>query len=112
MARSIFDHPCVKRVSCWILLKDGAMTGRIIVAYPNDGAGTVRAMVGAWSGPLAEFDAMHGQAGGYGYDKTSAAVCDALTRAKVPDVPAFDGRGRNAMEDYFRSIGYQIESVM
>lgn len=62
----IFDHPCVKRVSAWALLWGGNGVGKIIVAYPSDGAGIVKAQINVWSGPLEGAPIMKGQAGGFG----------------------------------------------
>lgn len=108
----IFDHPAVKRVSCWAILLEGEMQGKIIVAYPNDGAGIVKAQVHAFKGPLAASEyVMRGQAGGYGYCKTSAAICDALNRAGRCDA-RFDGRGEGEMVRYFEALGYQVISVL
>jgi hypothetical protein len=108
----IYNHPAVKRVSVYALMLEGDLVGRVIVAYPNDGAGIVRASVAAWKGSLAGFDRMNGSAGGYGYDKRTTAVHDALYRAKVPGLVAFDGRGETCMEDAFKGMGYQLVSVL
>ena len=55
---------------------------------------------------------MNGSAGGYGYDKRSTAVWDALNRAGVPNLPDFGGRGEGTMIEAFKTLGYRLESVL
>ncbi len=107
--KSIFDHPAVKRVSAWAIMKDGAYAGRIIVAYPKDGAGIVRAHVAIFD---LKGEVMQGSAGGCGYDKTSSAIHDAFYRGKFADLPDFDGRGVGAVETFLQSLGYQMFSAV
>ena len=107
----IFDHPCVRRVSAWVILHNGGPCGKMIVAYPSDGAGIVKAQINLWAGPLNLGEAMKGKADGFGYDKTSAAVADALNRAGFDDA-SFAGRGDSAMAGYFESKGYTLVSAI
>lgn len=58
------------RAGCIIILKDGQMVGKIKIAFPKDGAGTLRLFL--WD---FENDIQMGTAGGFGYDKISAALC-------------------------------------
>lgn len=194
-AKSIFDHPAVKRVTAWALLyrespagnglppleprrpyddeqPDGYLesdldyvcnnvesavwlldgeidgsavakpAGRILIAYPDDGAGIVRAYVEIYSGPLAiswerplvgamweagatlTTHSTQGSAGGYGYDKASAAVADACDRLLERDAagpiscPARDalsplhGRGMSTVRAALESHGYQVVEVL
>lgn len=57
------------RAGCKIIMKDGEMVGKIKIAFPKDGAGTLRLFL--WD--FGEHIQM-GTAGGYGYDKISAAL--------------------------------------
>lgn len=52
-----------------ILDKNNVYVGKILVAYPKDGAGTLRAFLWDFGN-----DIQMGTAGGYGYDKLSAAL--------------------------------------
>ena len=105
----IFSHPCVARVQAWAILDESReMAGRIIWAYPNDGAGIVKCQVNIWAGILDTKCAMRGNAGGYGYDKTSAAFADALDRAGIKTEKNLSGRGDSAVRDYLESIGYTV----
>ena len=108
----IYRHPAVSRVAAYALMLDGDIVGRVIVAFPNDGAGIVRASVAAFQGPLAAFDRMNGSAGGYGYDKRTTAVWDALNRAGVPNLRDFGGRGEGTMIEAFKELGYRLESIL
>jgi len=56
------------RAEAYIILKNGEYTGKIKVAHPKDGAGTLRVFL--WD---FENDLQMGLAGGYGYDKLSVA---------------------------------------
>ena len=105
---NLFDHPAVKRVRVDVLLLNGQMAGRIITAYPSDGAGTVKCMVSIWDGPLKTDEPMRGTAGGYGYCKTSAAFADALHRAGMglTDASDLSGRGMGAVVGWIESHGY------
>ena len=108
----IYRHPAVSRVAAYALMLEGDIVGRVIVAFPEDGAGIVRASVAAFQGSLSTFDRMSGSAGGYGYDKRSTAVWDALNRAGVPNLPDFGGRGEGTMIEAFKGLGYQLESIL
>ena len=107
----IFSHPCVARVKVWALLDGtGEMAGRIIWAYPNDGAGVVKCQVNAWETPFGTETTVRGNAGGYGYDKTSAAFADALDRAGIKTEKDLSGRGDSAIREYLKSFCH-ISSV-
>ena len=107
----IFKCPGPARTSVWVMLQDGKVAGRIITAWPNDGAGRVKVAVMAWGGVLKDYNAMLGQAGGYGYDKESAAFEDALGRhGLVAD--NLSGRGMGAVRDWLASEGYDLVQVL
>lgn len=53
-----------------------------------------------------------GSAGGYGYDKFSAAVADALTDAGQTDVVDVAGVGESAIRRYFAKHGYMCEALV
>lgn len=60
-------------VSAYIIMKDGERVATIAIKFPKDGAGRLHAYV-HWIGvPM-----VRGMAGGYGYDKRSAAVREAF----------------------------------
>jgi hypothetical protein len=105
----IFSHPCVARVRVWALLDGtGEIAGRIIWAYPNDGAGIVKCQVSGWTGLFGTKAAMRGNAGGFGYDKASAAFADALDRAGIKTEKDLSGRGDSAVREYLESLGYIV----
>lgn len=83
--RSAFDTKAVQHVSAFAVLYRGKPAGRIVVGFPigGSGMGAAIATVAIDSGPLANLGggyALHGSAGGCGYDKESAAVANAIGR--------------------------------
>ena len=107
----IFKCPGPARTSVWVLLHSGELSGRIITAWPNDGAGRVRMAVSIYGGPLKQDETLFGQAGGYGYDKESAAFQDALERHGIVSAD-LSGRGMGAVRDWFASEGYDLRQVL
>ena len=108
----IFKCPGPARTSVWVILHSGELAGRIITAWPNDGAGRVRMAVSIHSGPLKQDETLFGQAGGYGYDKESAAFQDALDRHGLVVGRDLSGRGMGAVRDWFASAGYELHQVL
>ena len=108
----IFAQAGPSRTSAYALLFEGQEAGRIITAWPSDGAGRVRMACHFWQGPLKHDESMLGQAGGYGYDKESAAFADALDRAGKRPETDLSGRGMNAVASWLESQGYQVIKVL
>ena len=68
-----------KRASVFVVLRNGAVVGTVAIAHPADGAGVLRAFVREDNAERG-WRTLQGSAGGYGYDKRSAAVQDAAAR--------------------------------
>lgn len=67
-------------VSAFVVLNNkGNLVARIALKFPRDGAGRLYAYV-HWIG----VSMVRGYAGGYGYDKRSAAVADAVRKIELP----------------------------
>lgn len=89
LSKSAFDCSHVKSVRAWAILHDGkgergsdANAGRIVANFSDNPNGSVCTLtLHFWGGPLEIMPGTTGQAGGYGYDKFSAAMSDALSRA-------------------------------
>lgn len=82
MKPAIYDQhdKAFSRVSAFIVAKDGERVATVAIKFPADGASRLYAYV-HWLGvPM-----VRGAANGYGYDKRSAAVADAVR--KMPTVP-------------------------
>lgn len=73
------------RTSAYVILKKGEKVATIAIRYPADGAGRLYTYV-HWLG----LEMVRGFAGGYGYDKRTAAACDAAR--KLTDPKMTDGR--------------------
>ncbi len=109
--KSAYDQIHVKSVKAWALLFNGEMAGRIVANYSNNPNGSVcTATVGCWNGPLKDTDASTGRAGGYGYDKFSAAVSSALNKMGVKN--DVDGRGDSSVKALLEKIGYSVIEVI
>lgn len=78
--KSIFDYKHVRGVSAVCLLKGGKSAGRIVANWSDNPAGSVcTASVMLWDDAKGwTINHAIGRAGGYGYDKLSAAIADAL----------------------------------
>ena len=68
--RASFPH-----VSAFVIMRDGKQVATVAIKYPRDGAGRLYAYV-HWLGvPM-----VRGYAGGYGYDKITAACASAARK--------------------------------
>jgi len=78
MATNIYDlhTKAFSGVSAYVILKDGVRVATIAFRFPKDGAGRLWTYV-HWIG----IEMVRGYAGGYGYDKRSAAVESAVNKA-------------------------------
>lgn len=101
------------RTTVWALGWQGEYAGRLLVAWPRDGAGRVYAGIQAWAGPLGchEGDGrdtpIEGWAGGYGYDKLSGAVVNALNKAGIAHTLT-SGGGRAQVRAWLEGLGYIV----
>ena len=73
------------RVRAWVVVKNGQKVATVAVKFPADGAGRLYAYV-HWLGCTM----VRGMAGGYGYNKTDAAIADAAR--KIPHEVEDDAR--------------------
>lgn len=109
--KSAYDQIHVKSVKAWALLFNGEMAGRIVANYSDNPNGSVcTATVGFWNGPLKDTNASTGRAGGYGYDKFSAAVSSALNKVGVKN--DVEGRGDSSVKSLLEKIGYSVIEVI
>ena len=73
-------------VSAYVIARNGKKVATIAFKYPRDGAGRLYAYV-HWLGvPM-----VRGFAGGYGYDKHSAAVASAVRNISLATLVGFAG---------------------
>jgi hypothetical protein len=118
--KRVTDFQHVKSVTAKALIFDGKPAGRIIANWSDNPAGTVcSASVIVWAGPLK--DAKHpktgkglnygniGKAGGYGYDKLSAAVYHCLVNAGIEPETVRSGNGQT--DEEFINRGYIIFDI-
>ena len=120
--KNIFDCKHVKQVSAIALYKEGKTAGRIICNWSDNPAGSVcTAQVMLWDGAISEqikqkhhktefLDCMLsvvmiGKAGGYGYDKRSAAISAALYKGGIHELlPVAGGAGNE--RSIFEAAGF------
>lgn len=75
----IYDqhNAAFKYVSAFAILKDRNHVANVSIKFPKDGAGRLYAYVHVFRAEMSR-----GFAGGYGYNKTSAAIMDAMEKTK------------------------------
>lgn len=78
MPASIYDQhdKAFASVSAFAIVRNGERVANIAFKFPRDGAGRLQCFV-HWLG----LEMVRGIAGGYGYDKRTAAAANAVTRA-------------------------------
>lgn len=105
-------------VSAFVIMRDGERVASVAIKFPRDGAGRLYAYVHFFGVPM-----VRGYAGGYGYDKRTAAVEDAMKKIdlreaqKNADLYEEAETFRNAVltardgtdwADSFRAAGYVV----
>ena len=104
--KNITETSALNRAGAWAICHKGDIVGKILAAFPNDGAGTLRVSVWIWQGDLQSDEPRHGKAKGYGYDKISHAIHDAFFG--TPNLPDFAGRGMGAVEYFLEDFEYSL----
>lgn len=113
---NIDKRPGPARTGVYIVIDEitGKYCGKIIYAYPKDGAGILYASLWDWTDQKSGGrDIQNGRATGYGYDKQSAAI-DGFKfgtddREFILDC---DGTGMNTAIDQFKKKGYLLQWVI
>jgi hypothetical protein len=133
MATSVYDMSHVKSVSFVVLAhpqstRPGNFAGRIVANWSDNPAGSVcTAQMSIWEGPLSFIPNTIGKAGGYGYDKLSAAIESGLWKAKEDKAlrsssmtqaerelmsalkwPNMGGAGFSVVRTWLGSFGYTV----
>lgn len=106
MTKDIYDvyDAATRRMAAYALVSlDGEHVGRVVVKYPEQGAGTVRAFVHIFGCTVAQ-----GTARGYGYDKAHAAICEAVALVPYPEAPS---DARELRSSYHKSLVERVEAV-
>lgn len=78
MTASIYDQhdKAFANVSAFAIVRNGERVANISFKFPRDGAGRLQCFV-HWLG----LEMVRGTAGGYGYDKRTAAMANAISQA-------------------------------
>ena len=128
--KSAFECKHVSRTDAWALLYKGFYVGRIVANYSENPNGSVcTGTIGTWLGRDAKKkrdiqpplyiggESRTGRAGGYGYDKFSAAF-DAALRAKQGNGQVLDAQaaslnacGHMAVRSYLEKKGFVVLEV-
>ena len=115
-SKHVEKRPGPARTGVYVILDDqtGKIAGKIIYAYPADGAGMLYASLWDWSNPgIGYRNIQHGRAGGYGYDKCSECL-DGMVfgtgdREFTIDAP---GNGMSVVEQQFKDHGFTIMGLL
>lgn len=82
----------------------------VVVNYPRDGAGRLKVGVSDWSTPYPHDNShWYGWAGGYGYDKLTAALCDAVVMGQELGDHS-DHKNRPTLKAFVDSLVYGTKS--
>lgn len=117
--KNIFDYSHVKGVRAWALMHKGKQAGKIVANFSDNPAGSVcTAQAIFWTGPLSHiknYGDVHGpflgKAGGYGYDKFSAAVESSLRKQGINPKESMGGCGDTAVKAFLEKHGYSVLEV-
>ena len=99
-------------LSAYVILKDGKRVATMAFKFPKDGAGRLYAYVHYLGAEM-----VRGYAGGYGYDKRSAAVENAIDNVNHAQLePSFDltfikaltNIGGNSWDNALRDAGFEV----
>lgn len=117
--KNIFDFQHVKGVRAWAIIHKGEQAGKIVANFSDNPMGSVcTAQVILWTGPLAttmmetKSGPSLGKAGGYGYDKFSAAVEASLLKQGIDPKVSMGGAGDSAVRSFLEKKGYSIMEVI
>ena len=100
-----------KNTTAWALLKNGQLAGRLVANWSDNPAGTVCTVWFAlYSFGEGETICGTGSAGGYGYDKLSAATYRALKGAGLSPQVVEPANGLTRQE--FEAMGYAVAEVL
>jgi hypothetical protein len=104
------DMQHAKNTSAWALMKDGHMAGRMVANWNRGTYITCTATVILYDNSGFGFRQATGTAGGYGYDKLSAAVYRALKEMQIEPVKLEPANGLTRAE--FEALGFQVVEVL
>lgn len=109
--RHVTDIAGLRAVRAWAVLHDGKAAGKI-VTYNGSGK-VVTATVTIFNGPLADMPVVTSKASGYGFDKVSAAVVQAISKSVTCDkLRECDSAGMSTVANWFDSLGYTLFEVV
>lgn len=97
-------------VSAYVLMNDGEQIGKIAFKFPKDGAGRLYCYF-----HLIGSEMTRGYAGGYGYDKKSAAICDAIE--KLPaykhslNLDNYSEQTKKYWEEHEKTVNMNIDKI-
>jgi len=112
--RSAFEHKHVSSVKVWVLQDPatGKIAGRIVCNMSDNPAGSVHtATFNIWHTETQPYESGTGSARGYGYDKTSAALYDAIKESgrEIPDgFSGGDGRVTEVVKAIWGLDAYSV----
>lgn len=113
---NIYDHhdKAFSAVSAFVVVRNNKRVATVAFKFPNDGAGRLWCYLHIMGAPMAR-----GFAGGYGYDKRSAAIEDAAHKHSEDAYPedlatikaiksALSDIGGNSWDSALRDAGFEV----
>jgi len=106
-ARKITESPAFNRVGAYVIINPtGDICGTIKVLYPADGAGVLKVVLHEHG-----YCPQIGRAGGYGYDKLSAALKGMEFGNSLPSMIIFADHPHN-WERQLQDAGFRVYGVV
>lgn len=111
------DYRACQRISTFVIVKNNECWGKVIVLYPNDGAGLLRVQLTDWTDERKGDAVKQASASGYGYDKVQAAMSQLeFAGRKIYDHSEIMENGERSpyrdWRDQLESMGYKTFGVL
>lgn len=103
---SVYDHhdKAFSKVAGHVLMEDGEQVGTIAFKFPTDGAGRLWCYFHIHGLPM-----VRAYAGGYGYDKQSAAFESAAKAARVVKLESWQDNSKGEYNGFFKIANHIAE---
>ena len=108
--KHIEERPALNRAGVYVVIDKttGTMAGKMLIAYPQDGAGRLHVSLWDWTGGTGH-DVQDGSVTGLGYDKLAASITGMRFGAGNQEFTLDCDSGMSKAEEQFRAHGYILQ---